>query len=52
MLELLKAFLVEDEGSGLVEYALLVALIALAVSAAFPQLISAVAGLFAGAPLR
>lgn len=49
MLQLFRAFLQEDEGQDLVEYALLVALIAIAVAAAFPPLATAVKGVFSKA---
>jgi len=36
----------EDEGQDMVEYVLLVSLIALAVAAAFPPVVTAIAGVF------
>ena len=44
-----KAFWTEDEGQDLIEYALLVALIALAAAAAFPPLATALKTVFSNA---
>ena len=46
MLELMKAFIRDEEGQDLVEYVLLVALIALAVAAIFPAVEGAITGVF------
>ncbi|MFN2433566.1 MAG: Flp family type IVb pilin [Gemmatimonadota bacterium] len=46
MLQLFKNFVKDDEGQDLVEYALLVALIAIVVAAAFPPLTDAITDVF------
>jgi Flp pilus assembly pilin Flp len=46
MKKLLMRLVREDEGQDMVEYVLLVALIALAVAAAFPPVVTAITGVF------
>lgn len=46
MRKLIARFLRDDEGQDLVEYVLLVSLIALAVAAAFPPVTTAITGVF------
>jgi pilus assembly protein Flp/PilA len=46
MRKLITRFLRDEEGQDLVEYVLLVSLIALAVAAAFPPVTSAITGVF------
>lgn len=46
MRKLITRFLREDDGQDLVEYVLLVSLIALAVAAAFPPVTAAITGVF------
>ncbi|MGJ7919183.1 Flp family type IVb pilin [Neobacillus sp. LXY-4] len=46
MLEKMKNLVVEEEGQGMVEYGLIIALIGIVVAAAFPTLTDALAALF------
>jgi Flp pilus assembly pilin Flp len=48
MRELMARLVREDEGQDLVEYVLLISLIALAVAAAFPPVTSAITAVFGG----